>query len=53
MKELWTLLISAQKADKGIPPQLLDAKAEEVRKKKVEFVLAHAMVCGQDSISLS
>ncbi|XP_039163715.1 serine/arginine repetitive matrix protein 1-like [Eucalyptus grandis] len=36
MKELWTLLISAQKNASGVPQQFLDAKEEETRKKKVE-----------------
>eukprot|EP01018_Ginkgo_biloba_P034184 Gb_33063 [translate_table: standard] len=36
MKELWGLLISAQKNASGIPQQFLDAKAEETRKKKAE-----------------
>jgi len=34
MKELWSLLTSAQKNASGIPQQFLDAKAEETRKKK-------------------
>ncbi|XP_019053952.1 PREDICTED: serine/arginine repetitive matrix protein 1-like [Nelumbo nucifera] len=36
MKELWTLLLSAQKNASGVPQQFLDAKEEETRKKKVE-----------------
>ncbi|KAG9454580.1 hypothetical protein H6P81_007484 [Aristolochia fimbriata] len=36
MKELWALLLSAQKNASGIPQQFLDAKAEETRKKKEE-----------------
>ncbi|KAE9620474.1 hypothetical protein Lal_00019956 [Lupinus albus] len=36
MKELWTLLLSAQKNASGIPQQFLDAKEEELRKKKAE-----------------
>lgn len=36
MKELWSLLTSAQKNASGIPQQFLDAKAEETRKKKAE-----------------
>ncbi|KAA8549314.1 hypothetical protein F0562_000998 [Nyssa sinensis] len=36
MKELWTLLLSAQKNASGVPQQLLDAKEEETRKKKEE-----------------
>ncbi|CAI9782596.1 unnamed protein product [Fraxinus pennsylvanica] len=33
MKELWSLLLSAQKNVGGVPPQLLDAKEEETKKK--------------------
>ncbi|KDO66636.1 hypothetical protein CISIN_1g003124mg [Citrus sinensis] len=36
MKELWTLLLSAQKNASGVPQQFLDAKEEEARKKKLE-----------------
>ncbi|XP_039012881.1 serine/arginine repetitive matrix protein 1-like isoform X2 [Hibiscus syriacus] len=36
MKELWILLLSAQKNASGVPQQFLDAKAEETRKKKAE-----------------
>ncbi|KAK4254924.1 hypothetical protein QN277_007997 [Acacia crassicarpa] len=36
MKELWSLLLSAQKNASGVPQQFLDAKEEELRKKKVE-----------------
>ncbi|XP_024386347.1 uncharacterized protein [Physcomitrium patens] len=36
MKELWSLLISAQSNVSGIPQQFLDQKAEETRLKKVE-----------------
>ncbi|XP_019413084.1 PREDICTED: serine/arginine repetitive matrix protein 1-like isoform X3 [Lupinus angustifolius] len=36
MKELWTLLLSAQKNASGIPQQFLDAKEEELQKKKAE-----------------
>lgn len=35
MKELWTLLLSAEKNASGVPQQFLDAKEEEVKKKKV------------------
>lgn len=35
MKELWSLLTSAQNNISGIPQQFLDAKAEEAKKKKV------------------
>lgn len=40
MKELWSLLLSAQKNASGVPQQFLDAKEEELRKKKVHFNLA-------------
>ncbi|XP_057456145.1 uncharacterized protein LOC130747280 isoform X3 [Lotus japonicus] len=36
MKELWTLLLSAQKNASGVPQQFLDAKEEELQKKKAE-----------------
>ncbi|XVF05459.1 hypothetical protein REPUB_Repub05bG0174000 [Reevesia pubescens] len=36
MKELWTLLLSAQRNTSGVPQQFLDAKEEETRKKKAE-----------------
>lgn len=39
MKELWTLLLSAQKNASGVPQQFLDAKEEELRKKKVRLSL--------------
>lgn len=37
MKELWILLLSAQKNTSGVPQQFLDAKEEEIRKKKVSI----------------
>jgi len=36
MKELWCLLLSAQKSIGGIPEEFLKQKQEEVRKKKIE-----------------
>ncbi|XWS53088.1 hypothetical protein CRYUN_Cryun11dG0127600 [Craigia yunnanensis] len=36
MKELWTLLLSAQRNASGVPQQFLDAKEEETRKKMAE-----------------
>lgn len=36
MRELWTLLLSAQNNASGVPQQFLDAKQEEARKKKEE-----------------
>lgn len=38
MKELWSLLISAQQNVSGVPQQFLDAKEEETQKKKVGVV---------------
>lgn len=35
MKELWGLLLSAQKNASGVPQQFLDAKEEEIKKNKV------------------
>lgn len=35
MKELWALLLSAQNNASGVPQQFLEAKEEEMRKKKV------------------
>lgn len=35
MKELWSLLLSAQKNVSGVPQQFLDAKEEETKNKKV------------------
>lgn len=35
MKELWGLLLSAQKNASGVPQQFLDAKEEEILKRKV------------------
>lgn len=39
MKELWTLLISAQNNASGVPQQFLDAKQEEARTKKVNIYM--------------
>nr|GMD12422.1 serine/arginine repetitive matrix protein 1 isoform X1 [Ipomoea batatas]GMD17418.1 serine/arginine repetitive matrix protein 1 isoform X1 [Ipomoea batatas]GMD18871.1 serine/arginine repetitive matrix protein 1 isoform X1 [Ipomoea batatas] len=36
MKELWSLLLSAQNNASGVPQQFLDAKEEETKKKKAE-----------------
>lgn len=38
MKELWSLLLSAQKNISGVPQQFLDAKEEETKKKKVSLL---------------
>lgn len=35
MKELWVLLLSAQKNASGVPQQFLDEKEEEMKKKMV------------------
>ena len=43
MKELWSLLLSAQKNASGVPQQFLDAKQEETRKKKVNTCVV--MLC--------
>jgi serine/arginine repetitive matrix protein 1 len=45
MKELWTLLLSAQKNASGVPQQFLDAKEEETRKKKVEIFFQSWHAC--------
>ncbi|KAK9127008.1 hypothetical protein Scep_015854 [Stephania cephalantha] len=37
MRDLWSLLLSAQKNASGVPQQFLDAKEDELRKKKVEL----------------
>lgn len=37
MKELWALLLSAQNNASGVPQQFLEAKEEEMRKKKDEM----------------
>ena len=39
MKELWSLLLSAERNASGVPQQFLDAKEEETRKKKVKIFL--------------
>ena len=38
MKELWSLLLSAQNNVSGVPLQFLDAEEEETRKKRCLFV---------------
>ena len=35
MKELWTLLLSAQQNASGVPQQFLDAKEAEIQQRKV------------------
>lgn len=37
MKELWTLLISAQENIGGIPSSLLEKKKEEIKQRKVSI----------------
>lgn len=39
MKELWSLLISAEQNLSGVPQQFLDEKEEETKKKKVNLML--------------
>lgn len=39
MKELWALLLSAEKNTSGVPQQFLDAKEDDTRRKKVRFLL--------------
>ena len=39
MKELWSLLLSAQQNASGVPQQFLDAEEEEMRQKKVFHAL--------------
>lgn len=45
MKELWILLLSAQKNASGVPQQFLDAKEEEIRKKKVSIISWDLLYC--------
>lgn len=50
MKELWTLLLSAEKNASGVPQQFLDEKEEEVKKKKVplffvSYLIGHICNC--------
>lgn len=40
MRELWTLLLSAQNNSSGVPQQFLDAKEAETKKKQV-FLGSH------------
>lgn len=47
MKELWTLLISAQNNASGVPQQFLDAKQEEARKKKVNICIYSVKSCSE------
>lgn len=53
MKELWTLLLSAQKNASGVPQQFLDAKQEETRKKKVNIHLVLCFSCVQRKFCFS
>lgn len=41
MKELWTLLLSAQNNSSGVPQQFLDAREAETKKKQV-FLGSHS-----------
>lgn len=47
MKELWMLLLSAQKNASGVPQQFLDAKEEELLKKKVLLSLNMPFIWSQ------
>lgn len=40
MRELWTLLLSAQNNASGVPQQFLDAKQEEARKRRLLYIVA-------------
>jgi serine/arginine repetitive matrix protein 1 len=44
MRELWGLLLSAQQNASGVPQQFLDAKAEEIIKKKVYLSLNYVSI---------
>jgi hypothetical protein len=46
MRELWTLLLSAQNNASGVPQQFLDAKQEEARKKKVTIYCCIVVLVG-------
>ncbi|OAP07146.1 hypothetical protein AXX17_AT2G25330 [Arabidopsis thaliana] len=52
MKELWTLLLSAQNNPSGVPQQFLDARAAETKKKQV-FLGTHSEVSLVNDLSLS
>lgn len=43
MKELWTLLLSAQNNSSGVPQQFLDAREADTKKKQV-FLGSHSEV---------
>jgi hypothetical protein len=38
MGELWGMLITAQESTNGIPPELVEAKKEEIRKRNVRII---------------
>ena len=44
MKELWTLLVSAQENIGGIPSSLLEKKKEEIKQRKVGAYVSLAIV---------
>ena len=37
MTDLWNMLISAQESDKGIPPELIELKKQELKKEEVFY----------------
>ncbi|KAK3280469.1 hypothetical protein CYMTET_11693 [Cymbomonas tetramitiformis] len=47
MKELWSMLISAQDSEDGVPEQLVKAKEEQVRKKREELERMAALVASR------
>lgn len=51
MKELWSLLLSAQRNASGVPQQFLDAKEEETRKKKVNIYRSVVYYCVSTCVS--
>lgn len=44
MKELWTLLLSAQENIGGIPSSLLEKKKEEIKQRKVGVKLKNKLM---------
>lgn len=51
MKELWALLLSAQNNASGVPQLFLEAKEEEMRKKKVFLADFFLLPCGLPLVS--
>ena len=50
MKELWTLLVSAQENIGGIPSSLLEKKKEEIKQRKV-CAFSECVVFGINTVS--